>query len=446
MALEWLVERLRSDTRRPLLIGRGASFSAGDCLSRAAEFARDSTIGPVALLVGDYSPTFLSALIGLLSSGRIVALASPAAAPQVDWLCAAARIQSVLSITDRDTLERSAPAACAPPHPLQQELIDARAAGLIIFSSGTTGAPKAVLHSADRFTQKYREATPRPARTIALPPPDHMAGLDTLFYALSGGGVLIAPDARTPDAVCRAIQDHRAELLPCTPSFLNLLLASVQAGSHDLSSLRVVTYGSEVMPARTLERARELLPRCRFIQKYGTTELGSPRTRSKSDQSIWFTVDDPHVEFQVRNGTLWLRAPASMLGYLNAEFTPAPDGWYDTGDVVETDRDFIRIVGRKTDRINVGGNKVSPQEVEDVIRQMDGVVDAHVSGEPNALMGQVVRARVQVLPSVDVEGFPQRLRAHCRAHLASFMVPVRIECSTASLAGDRLKKARPAAG
>jgi acyl-CoA synthetase (AMP-forming)/AMP-acid ligase II len=200
------------------------------------------------------------------------------------------------------------------------------------------------------------------------------------------------------------------------------------------------------MPESTLQRARTLLPGCRFIQKYGTTEFGSPRTRSREDGSVWFRMDSPGYEFKIVDGTLWVRSSSSMIGYLNAPNPFDEDGWMNTGDLVEKDGDYIRVLGRKTDLINVGGHKVLPQEVEDVILRMDNVSDVAVTAEKNAMMGQVVAAHVTLSAPEDANGFKARLRAHCRQHLPSYKIPVRVEIADAPLAGARMKKSRLPAG
>src|SRR6185369_16038370 len=94
------------------------------------------------------------------------------------------------------------------------------------------------------------------------------------------------------------------------------------------------------------------------------------------------------------NDTLWIRSSWAMLGYLNAPSPFDDEGWFNTGDLVETDGEYVRILGRKSDIINVGGQKVYPAEVESVVLEMDNIVDAIVTGRPSPVTGHVVVAKV----------------------------------------------------
>ncbi len=443
MALDWLFERWRSFDQRPALIWRGQTFSYADLAGLVAR--HEAALPPdlhALMLVGDYSPQFLAAFLATLKAGRIAIPVTPGMAGQLQDFAALSAADEIWRSDETGHIQREAQQKHPRPD-LYKTLAERRAPGLVIFSSGTTGAPKAILHDSDRLTLKHRDAQTA-LRTVALPPPDHMAGLDTLFYSLAGGGTLIVPSERSPEAVCRAVAEFKAELLPTTPSFLNLLTIAGSANPSDLASLRMVTYGSEVMSESTLRRARELLPHCRFIQKYGATEFGSPRSRSREDGSVWFRMDSAGYEFKIVDSILWIRSQSSMLGYLNAPSPFDAEGWFNTGDMVEVDGDYIRVLGRRTDMINVGGHKVLPQEVEDVILALSNVRDCAIHGEPNAMLGRVVAARVSLVKPEPFEAFKIRLREHCRAHLPSYKVPVRVEVVEDVHTSARMKKARPA--
>src|SRR5262249_21109181 len=147
---------------------------------------------------------------------------------------------------------------------------------------------------------------------------DHLGGVNTLLHLLSNGGTAITVESRSPEPVCRAIEDHRVELLPTSPTFLNMLLMSKAYEAYDLSSLRTITFGTEPMPETTLRMLRERFPVVKPKQTYGLTELGVFPTRSRDDDSLWFKLSGPGVETQVRDGSLWVRSATAMLGYLNA--------------------------------------------------------------------------------------------------------------------------------
>src|SRR5262249_24919574 len=125
-----------------------------------------------------------------------------------------------------------------PRHPLLEQLAAAGRPGLVLFSSGSTGKPKAMLHDFDTLLEKFRQQCPA-ARILSFRLLDLIGGLNTLFHSLANGGTIITVSNRSPEAVCAAIAQHRVEVLPTSPTFLNLLLLSEAYRQHDLSSLRL---------------------------------------------------------------------------------------------------------------------------------------------------------------------------------------------------------------
>src|SRR6185369_15483612 len=123
---------------------------------------------------------------------------------------------------------------------------------------------------------------------------------------------------------------------------------------YDLSSLALITYGTEPMPASTLERVAQAFPSVKLLQTYGMTELGILRSQSRDSASLWVRVGGEGYETKVVDGRLWIRARSAMLGYLNAPTPFDAEGFLDTGDLVETDGEWVRFLGRKSDIINVG--------------------------------------------------------------------------------------------
>jgi len=247
---------------------------------------------------------------------------------------------------------------------------------------------------------------------------------------------------RSPEAVCEAIERHRVELLPTSPTFINLLLLSRAYERYDLSSLRVVTYGTEVMPESTLAAFRRRFPSVDLQQTYGLSEIGIMRTKSKSPDSLWMKVGGEGYETRIVDGMLEVRARSAMRGYLNAPSPFTEDGWFRTGDAVETDGEYIRILGRASELINVGGEKVYPAEVESVLQTMDGVADVAVTGEANPIMGQIVKARVRVVTGESLGEFRTRMYRFCRGKLAKYKIPQKVEFASAGFHGGRFKKMR----
>ena len=122
---------------------------------------------------------------------------------------------------------------------------------------------------------------------------------------------------------------HRVELLPTSPTFLNLLLLSEEHQRHDLSSLKLITYGTEPMPAHTLQKVHALFPEVKLLQTYGLSELGILRSQSRESGSLWMRVGGEGFETKIVDGRLFIRASSAMLGYLNAPNPFDADGFFD---------------------------------------------------------------------------------------------------------------------
>jgi acyl-CoA synthetase (AMP-forming)/AMP-acid ligase II len=242
--------------------------------------------------------------------------------------------------------------------------------------------------------------------------------------------------------VCAAIAAHKVELLPTSPTFLNLLLVSEAYRQYDLSSLKLVTYGTEMMPQRTLDRLTELLPNVTFQQTYGLSELGILRSKSERSNSLWVKVGGEGFETKIKDGALWIKAHSAMMGYFNAPSPFDEDGWMNTGDMVEAQGDYVRFLGRASEIVNVGGRKVYPAEVEDALLAIPNVRDVTVSAEPHPITGNIVVARFNLLKPEEVSSFRKRVREFCRGRLDAFKIPARIEIVDADQFSGRFKKMR----
>jgi acyl-CoA synthetase (AMP-forming)/AMP-acid ligase II len=232
------------------------------------------------------------------------------------------------------------------------------------------------------------------------------------------------------------------ELLPTTPTFLNLLLLSGLCEKYDLSSLKIISYGTEPMAQSTLDRLKEMFPNVKFQQTYGLSELGVLRSKSKEDGSLWFKIGGEGYQTRVVNGLLEIKADSAMLGYLNAPSPFTDDGWFETGDMVETDGDYIRILGRKSDIINIGGEKVYPIEIESVIQELDNIAEVTVYGEKNDIIGNIVCAKIRLLHKEDKHEFIFRLKKYCKTKLPSYKVPIKVFIDTEQQVNNRFKKER----
>lgn len=414
-----------------------AALAASVAAWRARLAASGPTAGALIALRADYSIESVGLLLAAWARGLVVALVPRAVDPQPCLVDADVAGLFDLSLPGEVLWQARTPQRAA--HPLVAALAAAGEPGLVIFTSGSTGRARGALHGVERFLGKF-DRPGRALRTLPFLQFDHVAGMDTLLYTLSAGGSLVVAARRDPPSICRLIETARVEVLSTSPSFLRLLWASGAAGEHDLSSVQIVTYGSEPMDAATLRRIAQLFPRARLSQKYGTTETGAPRTISRADDSLWIRIEDEGVRAEVRDGLLWIRSEGAFLGYLDDVGAPCQvDGWYCTGDLVEQDGPWIRVLGRGGERINVGGEKVVPNEVEATILELDDVAAVAVSGLAHALLGQVVTARVQLAPGADAATIEARVRRHCRTRLPRHAVPVTVDVTDEALVNDRQK-------
>lgn len=408
---------------------------------RSSQFEKSGVkSGTVTALRGDYSPDIVAALLALVDRGAILVPLSPAVGTQESEFMEMAEVQAVCSFgPGSDGRAEWRPGE--PRHPLNLELIRRGNPGLVLFSSGSTGRSKGSLHDFAQLLEKFK--TPRRGMvTLTFLMIDHIGGVNTLLYVLSNAGTVVVSPSRDPEAVCATIAQHRVELLPTSPTFLNLLLVSEAYRHYDLSSLKLITYGTEMMPKRTLDRITELLPHVTLQQTYGLSEVGILRSKSERSDSLWVKVGGEGYQTKVQDGTLWIKAQSAMMGYFNAPSPFDGEGWMNTGDMVEVEGDYVRFLGRATEIINVGGRKVYPAEVEDVLLAVPNVRDVTVSAQPHPITGNIVVARFNLLEPEEVPSFRKRVREFCRGRLEAFKIPARIEIVNSDQFSGRFKKMR----
>lgn len=444
--IDFLLEAMAAAPERLAVADARGAWTAADLQAAVLDAGRHFDAGPplsgrVVSLEAEYGLAAVAAFLALTARRAIIVPLSQAARAHHESFRDVAAVEWRVTCHD----DGAAPAIVATGRQARHEIYDTLrqrgTPGLVLFSSGSTGVPKAAVHDLERLLRKYK-VRKRSFRTIVFLQLDHIGGVNTLFYTVSNGGAIIVPADRSPDGVCHAIDLHRAELLPTSPTFLNLLLISGATRRHDLSSLQLITYGTEPMPASTLEGIARAFPDVRLQQTYGLTEIGILRSESRSADSLWVRVGGEGYETKVVDGRLWVRAESAMLGYLNAPSPFSDDGFLDTGDLVEVDGDWLRILGRKSDVINVGGSKVHPAEVESVLLTLEGVEDVAVSGEPHAITGQIVTATVRLAGEEPLLSFKGRMRAWCKDRLEPYKIPAKVRLAEGPLYSERFKRRR----
>lgn len=441
MSIDFLLAAFDAYGAKKALVWKERSF---DYAWLAAETRRqiarlDTQPGEVVGLRADYSPRGLAILLALLERRAIVAPLTPAFDREREGLWQVAEVGTEIALDDDDGAEQRR-IGHMRAHPLLDRLAREGAPGLVLFSSGSEGKSKAIVHHGLRLLEKYR--TPRRASvTIPFMLFDHIGGINTVLHVLSSGGTAVLPRERSPEAIARLIAANGVQVLPTTPTFLNLLLLR-DPEARQLASLEILAYGAERMPAATLERLREVLPRVSLVQNYGMSEVGILQTKSEASGSLWVKLGGDGYETRVVDGLLEIKARSAMLGYLNEASPFTEDGWLRTGDRVEARGEWVRILGRASDLIIVGGEKVYPAEVEDLIASMPGVVEVIVGAEPNAITGNLVKADVRLATDETRAQFKKRMSDFLGARLASYKVPQRVVLHTEPLHGARMKKPR----
>jgi len=438
MLLEEIKQRwseIGEPSNKPILRSSGRDFSLDDIVEASRSGTAGSVPpGSVVALIGDFTPLAIVTLLQLIDAGSIIVPLTETTVPQHELFFGVAGVEWVIRNGSLERLQVN-----HPRKPLISQLVSTGSSGLILFSSGITGTPKAAVHNFSNLLEKFRSYNRPALRTLAFLLFDHWGGLNTLFHTLFNAGTLHVPLSRQPTEVIRQAADEGINLIPTTPSFLRLALVSNAFDGVDLSQLRLVTYGTEPMDQTTLDRLNQALPdHVDIRQTYGLSELGVFRIRNRSKRELWIRISDPDIEVQARDGVMWIRSPHRMLGYLNAPNPFDEDGWFNTRDQVEFDEEFFRVLGRIDDVINVGGVKVHPGEIEQAAYGLSEVCYAKPIGEPDPFLGQHIRLNLQLVEGVSVS--KREIRDKLSQVLVRDKMPHRIEFQTVPITA-RFKRA-----
>lgn len=336
----------------------------------------------------------------------------------------AGAVDNVVSFDSPDWQQHSATPPDVAVHPDD--------AAWLLFTSGSTAAPKAVLHTHRSITAAVRGTVAgrsvRAGGVYLLPfPMCHIAGYNMLVHHSVASTVLPVPAFR-PDAFVAAVNAYGVTSCSLAPTMLHSLLAHLRDAPAELPTLRDISYGSAAIPADLLRRAVERLG-VGFHQGYGMTETGGnitfldPSDHLSGDPAVLRSAGRPHDEVSIRiadDGEILVRG-----AQVAAQYWPhgpiTVDGWLHTGDAgFIDDSGRLVVTDRLKDIIITGGENVSSREVEDVLSLHPGVEQAAVIGVPDEYWGEAICAVVvagSARPTAD------DLIAHVRAHLAGFKRP-----------------------
>ena len=442
----WLIERFKKFNTKPALAGSWGEFSYADLaeLIKTIEGEFGALAGGTTAIVGLVGDSCPAGLAWMIAAERMNHWIVPMADHAQETAEKLNQIHAQWVVITDGLTWKIYPRAAAGKLELDDSLkIPSQHGGLVLFSSGTSGSPKAMLQDFSVLLNTYESRHENSLTILSLLGFDHIGGINTLLGGLASGSRIVISESRAPESVIDVIKKYQVSILPATPTFLGLLLLASSHRLADLGSLRLITYGTEPMPEALLVRLRQALPSVRLIQTFGTTETGIFRTESPDVDSNYLRITDPTVEWKTVNDELWLRTKTQIRGYLNVpneKFTS--DGWFITGDKVEVGpNNTLRILGRTGEMINVGGEKLMPTEVESVILSIPGVIDCRVFGERNPLVGQTVVADIVPQDPKNWEALRSLIRQTCRQSLSAYKVPTRLNLVSA-ISTTRLKKQR----
>ncbi|AQU70136.1 class I adenylate-forming enzyme family protein [Streptomyces niveus] len=317
-----------------------------------------------------------------------------------------------------------------------------------VFTSGTSGKPKAVvlshrsllaglhmlLHITRRLPQQVDEATGDAG--LHTGPMFHIGGIQTLIRAVTVGDTLVMPAGKfDPAEALRLIEQWRVVRWSAVPTMVSRVLEHPEVHRRDLTSLRSLTVGGAPVHSEFLAQLRAGLPGIepRVATGYGLTENGGQATAASGKDTTERPGSSgrplPCVELKIldptehQDGEILIRCPTQMIGYFGVDDSTIDDeGWLHTGDLGHLDEEnYLWITGRAKDMIIRGGENIAPAAVEVALAGIGGVVESAVFGVPHPDLGEEVMAVVVVENGVTADDLARELRSR----LVSFAVPTR---------------------
>jgi acyl-CoA synthetase (AMP-forming)/AMP-acid ligase II len=416
---------------RPFVITPGRVLTYADAVQRSEALARGLKargIDRFGVVVTDVAEAILlvcaSTAIGSEACVYPNALADDAIAEY------AAAFDHGVVISDRAELEGS---TVVPFHALATADGELPAtpehAPTLILTTGTTGRPKGARHDWSRLAPPRRADVGGPeTRWLLAYNLNQFAGIQVVLQALTSHSTLVVPQSNQPRAALAAMRDHSVTHASGTPTFWRFLCALLDADAAGELALRQITLGGEAVPEPLLATLRSLFPGARLSQVYASTEFGSTVSVRDGRHGLPISVlergEDADVQFRIVDGELHARSRIGMLGYHGQD--EVDDTWRPTGDLVEVRDGRIEFVGRTSEVINVGGVKVHPLPVEELVSRVAGVQLVHAYGRANPISGQIVVVDVVAQPGSDLEQLDDDIRAAC-ASLPAAARPRRVK-------------------
>lgn len=446
--MSFLLERFRDNADKIAIIDDGKSYTYGELLEGILDLSSTTLKGiknKVVAIIGGYSFYNIALFLALYENKNIIVPLVECNETALKESMADIKINAgILDFPKLEFPKLEFLETNDKKHAIIENLFRQKHAGLVLFSSGSTGKPKAMIHDLDTLISSFEAKKPRKLNMLLFLLFDHIGGINTLLNILATLSTAIIPKHRNSDEICALIEKYKISVLPSNPTFLNLILMSNAHKKYDLSSLKMITYGTETMSESLLARLKATFKKVKFLQTFGTSETGILNTSSKSSGSTYIKLND--AEYKIVNGELWIKSKTQILGYLNADMSAFKasfeDGWFKTGDLVLRDAEYLKIVGRVKELINIGGKKALPSEIESVIMELENIADCVVYGEKNAITGQSVSCDVVLKSDMAKDELKKLIRSTCASKLERYKIPSKINVVEKIAFTNRFKKVR----
>lgn len=285
---------------------------------------------------------------------------------------------------------------------------------ITLFTSGTTGKPKKISHSKSTLIDNIRINEKRINDIWGYAySPTHMAGLQVFLQALLNHNTIVKLFGLPKTNIISSILKNKVTHLSATPTFYKLLLP--KETSFDF--VQNVTFGGEKLPETLKNQLSELFPKAKFLNIYASTEAGALFAAHNDTFKI-----KPNLQSYVKVENDVLYVHKDKVGHSdNIQFE---NEWYNTGDIVEIVEEnplTIRFISRKNEMINVGGYKVNPHEVENLILTFEEITEVKVYSRPNSVLGNMICADIVLTKNKSLT--KQELIQRLKNHLQDFKIP-----------------------
>ena len=304
----------------------------------------------------------------------------------------------------------------------------------LLSTSGTTGTPKLVSYNITSLMKTSKKDVTKGAhfRWGLCYDLNRFAGLQVYLQAIASGSPLtITESSDELTDIVKLFVDKNVTCMSATPSFWRKVLMT--KGSERLE-LKRITLGGEISDQTVLSSLKKHYERSHIVHIYASTEAGVGF--SVKDGLEGFPADFigpsklSSVELKIADSILWIKSDRAASAILNGSITIDDDGFVNTGDIVEIKHGRILFIGRDSGAINVGGNKVIPEEIEAVLNSHPRVIQSQVFGKKNAVLGMLVSAEVineKAVELAEQKAFKKELVTFCKDKLESFKIPAMIK-------------------